>query len=233
MDHESAAPTAIYDRPILPPISSMDGFFASRSWPPPATSLASTSLTFPSVGSTNNNISMHESNTLSSPISHNKNEPWIPIPKQDNHPGNRSRLDYFTMTATANALSSAAAENYNQSDHHYRQNSLPHISTFRKNSITSSSSSSYQSPSDQNRSEQTNNAPPSSSSSATQSKNNNNNLINGSGINSSSHSTGNNNNTSIEMVLTPNSLSTPSIRSIERDIEEASTVFSSRIYNSI
>lgn len=206
MDHES---TIINhnNRPILPPISSMDGIFASRSWPPPATSLASTSLASPYAGSTSSNITMHENNTLS----RNKNEPWSPIPKQKEH---QRRLDYFTMTATANALSNAAAEDY----HHYRQNSLPQISTFRKNSITNSSSSSYHSLIDQN---QHNNTPPSSSSI--------NHLTNSGTTNSSN----NNNNASIELVLTPNSLSTPSIRSIERDIEEASFFFVLFLYTDL
>jgi hypothetical protein len=194
MDHES---TATISRPILPPISSMDGFLASRSWPPPATSLASTSLASPSAGSTSSNITMQESSTLSPPLSRNKHEPWSPIPKQkDNQP----KLDYFTMTANPSTLPSAA-ENYHYRDHHYRQNSLPQISTFRKSSI---SSSSYQSPSDQQRFEVDN---ASITSGATGS------------------SSTNNNNTSIELVLTPNSLSSPSIRNIERDIEEASFFF--------
>ncbi|KAG2204798.1 hypothetical protein INT47_004073, partial [Mucor saturninus] len=229
MDHEQTTPSNA-ERFILPPISSMDGFFASRSWPPPSTTIH-TSL---SSSTTSKNSYMD----MASPISRTTNDPWSPIP---NRPNDAQRLDYFTAGAsgasasttvpavpntgvtTTNTNSNSANSSYSslslspmdrddvryQSpyENHYRQKSLPQISTFRKNSINSIVSQ------------------PSTSSTTTLAINNQqpsgfryqpNNTVLSTSLpsNISQHTQ------PLEFVLTPSSLSTPSLRSIEKDIDQ-------------
>lgn len=283
MDHESTmTPKKVEgERPILPPISSMDGFFASRSWPPPATSLPTSSGSVVSPGSSSSYMSMQET-ILSPPITRNtatNSESWSPTPNRssnDFHPHNQPRLDYFTNTAASATINAAQSANNSSSasssstlspmdtdnirsqqtyvtdhnrDHHYRQNSLPHVSTFRKNSISSIISHQQQqqpataaTPITDQQSifrYQPNSTTPFSSSSASSSLINNLNTLaaatssssagaihnNSNNSSSSINSNNTNNNASIELVLAPTSLSTPSMRSTEKDIEEVSSFF--------
>lgn len=221
MDHEqSTASSAEIERLILPPISSMDGFFASRSWPPPSTTIH----TMLSSSSTSNNSYMD----IASPISRNNNEPWSPIPNKQNEPHSH-RLDYFTNTAAAPTSTNSSCSSLSLSpmdrddaryqgpynniyDNHFRQKSLPQISTFRKNSINSivsqptSTSAINQQPGFRY---QSNNSPLSTS-------------LPNSG--QSDMSTSSNHAQPLEFVLTPSSLSSPTLRSIEKDIDQVSCV---------
>ncbi|KAI8067707.1 uncharacterized protein B0P05DRAFT_203567 [Gilbertella persicaria] len=83
MDHEMPFRRDIQDRNrrlTLPPISSMDNGFASKSWPPPSTNLT------PSPGSTSSlTMQMQQSNILSPPLA-----------QTNEHPHSYPRVDYFT-----------------------------------------------------------------------------------------------------------------------------------------
>ncbi|CAO3631925.1 unnamed protein product [Mucor hiemalis] len=171
--HESATTTVSKNidsgKLKLPPISSMDSFFHSRSWPPPATTLSMDDSKINSISRGNNYMGIQE-RMLSSPLLKNSDEPaWSPVPNRsnDSHPHNQPRLDYFITSSSASNIattSTAAAaitpgsysstslssmerddtrflnslsHSNSDRDHHYRQNSLPQLSTFRKNSINS------------------------------------------------------------------------------------------------
>lgn len=230
MDHEPTITSNVKDeRLILPPISSMDGFFTSRSWPPPSTT----------IHTTLNSSSTSSYMDITSPsISQNNNEPWSPIPNKQND-DHSHRSDYFTTTATTTAAATSTNSSYsslslspmdrddirykgpynNSYESHYRQKSLPQISTFRKNSINSIIS------------QQPTAAPtinqqpvfryqPNSTLSSPLTKNSTH-VMNNYGQPDINIDTSNNTQP-FEFVLTPSSLSTPSLRSIEKDIEEVS-----------
>lgn len=243
MDHESTpTPTRVdSERLILPPISAMDGFFASRSWPPPSTTL-STIANKHTISPSSSNSYLLQENLLSP--TRNNNDPWSPNKQQsENQP---SRLDYFNTTSATNTTTTTTAlvntststnSSYsslplspmddisryqNDRDTHYRQSSLPQIPTFRKNSIHNIISPQQQLPTTSINQQsvfkyQPNNLTSSTTTTTTTLNNNH----------SSSSNSNNNNNITvapIEFVLTPNSLSTPSLRNIEKDIEEVSYI---------
>ncbi|KAI9246009.1 hypothetical protein EDC94DRAFT_665067 [Helicostylum pulchrum] len=240
MDHEPTPTTSKVDneRLILPPISTMDGFFASRSWPPPSTTLSTSSnahILSPS-GSNNSYMSMQE-NILSPSIPRNNNEPWSPIPNKQTD--NQSRIDYFTTRSTTTAVANASTNSsysslplspmdrddiryQNDRETHYRQNSLPQISTFRKNSINSIISPQQQSTTTSVNQQSVFKYQPNNNNSTSPSSANNTSFTSAAMNNysSSSSSTNTNSTAPVEFVLTPMSLSTPSLRNIEKDIEE-------------
>ncbi|CEP08540.1 hypothetical protein [Parasitella parasitica] len=152
------------ERLVLPPISSMNAGFTSKSWPPPPT------LSPSALSTTSSNITMQEISSINiSPIQHqpSNQEPWSPIPQaNENSQRQTNRLDYFTSAPSSSNHTLPAID---QHQYPYRQNSLPQISALTRDAIQHTNRAS--------------NAP-------------------------------------IEMVLTPASLSAPSIRTIERDIEQ-------------
>lgn len=174
------------ERLVLPPISSINAGFASRSWPPPST-LSPSALSTTSSNITMQEISSSNSNSINlSPIHHHQSsnqEPWSPIPNlNENAQNHTNRLDYFTSASPSSSnhtLPAIDQQHQHQHHYHYRQNSLPQISTLNRD---------------------------------VQQQQHYHQLYN----------QGSSNNASIELVLTPSSLSTPSIRSIERDIEQVS-----------
>lgn len=237
MDHEPT-PTTIKvvdnERLILPPISTMDGFFAGGSWPPPSRTLSISSNTHilsPS-GSNNSYMSMQE-NILFPSIARNNNEPWSPIPNKQ-QTDSQPRIDYFTTRSTTAVANNSTNSSYsslplspmdrddiryqNDRETHYRQNSLPQISTFRKNSINSMISSQQQPTTTSVNQQSVFRYQPNNNNSTSPSSANNTSFTS-SAMNhyssSSSSSTA-----PVEFVLTPMSLSTPSLRNIEKDIEE-------------
>ena len=162
------------ERLVLPPISSINANFTSRSWPPPST------LSPSALSTTSSNVTMQEVNSSSSnnlsPIQHqpSNQDPWSPIPNlNENSQHHNNRLDYFTSAppSSSNHTLSSVDQQQQQHHYHYRQNSLPQISTLNRDV---------------------------------------------------QYNQNNSTNASIELVLTPSSLSTPSIRSIEKDIEQVS-----------
>lgn len=236
MDHEPTTTESNTERFILPPISSMDGFFASRSWPPPSTTIHT------SLSSTTSKNSYMD---MASPVSRTTNDPWSPIP---NKPNDTQRLDYFTAgasgasaSATVPAVPNIGVTTNTKNTHstnssysslslspmdrddvryqspyesHYRQKSLPQISTFRKNSINSIVSQST------TNSSSTNVAIHNQQQSSSFRYQPNNTVLSTSlPSNISQHTQ------PLEFVLTPSSLSTPSLRSIEKDIDQVSLLF--------
>lgn len=205
MDHEPTPNTndnPIWnERPILPPILSMN--ITSGSWPPSSTSLPSTSLLSPSAASsTSSNTTMHEnSSILSSPLRRNNHlyDPWSPRNEEQN-----TRTDYFTSSSPSSsyqrpshALTSTFPSSPYQQHHHYRQNSAPQLLSSPQNNQRATnefSPSSYDSK-------------PTLAPIAALYEN-------------TTREDNNRNNLPIEMVLTLNSLSTPTLRNIENDIDQ-------------
>ncbi|KAL9559854.1 hypothetical protein MBANPS3_000234 [Mucor bainieri] len=185
MEHSNKAKDRISnERLVLPPISSINAGFASRSWPPPST-LSPSALSTTSSNITMQEVSSSTSNSINlSPIHHHQpsnQEPWSPIPNlNENTQNHTNRLDYFTSASPSSSnhtLPAIDQQQQHQHHYHYRQNSLPQISTFNRDGQQQQHHQHV-------------------------------------------YSQGSNSNASIELVLTPSSLSTPSIRSIERDIEQ-------------
>lgn len=186
MEHSNKAKDRISnERLVLPPISSINAGFASRSWPPPST------LSPSALSTTSSNITMQEISSSSSinlsPIHHHQpsnQEPWSPIPNLSENTQNlTNRLDYFTSASPSSSnhtLPTIDQQQQHQHHYHYRQNSLPQISTLNRDVQQQQQHHQHV------------------------------------------YSQGSSSNASIELVLTPSSLSTPSIRSIERDIEQVS-----------
>ncbi|KAG2232567.1 hypothetical protein INT48_000947 [Thamnidium elegans] len=240
MDHESTPTTSKVDneRLILPPISTMDGFFASRSWPPLSTTLSTNSNNthiLSTSGSNNSYMSMQETILSPSIPRNNNNESWSPIPNKQ-QTENQPRIDYFTTTSSTTVANTSTNSSYSSlplspmdrddiryRETHYRQNSLPQISTtLRKNSINSIISPQQQSTTTSVNQQSVFRYQPNNNNSTSPSSVNNT-SFNSAAMNNHSSSSGSNNtnNTApIEFVLTPMSLSTPSLRNIEKDIEE-------------
>ena len=152
------------ERFILPPITSMDSFFQSRSWPPPATSIspfhALNSEGGVSPASSSSYMSIQENLLSPPPPTQHDSSSWSPVSNRlsskEIHPHHQPRLDYFTTTSSSHSSShhstttpSGSSTPYietgarytsqnslNLRDSHHRQSSLPQLST-RRNSISS------------------------------------------------------------------------------------------------
>lgn len=221
----------------LPPISSMDSFYQSRSWPPPATSLSMDDNKIDTITRDSNYMSIQDRMITSPSLRHSDEPAWSPVPNRsnDSHPHNHPRLDYFITSSpssniapsnttaaatTPGSYPSASLSSMERDDarfsntlshissdreHHYRQNSLPQLSSFRKNSINSiKSPQQLQQPTTPTQPYQQSVFRYQTNSSAT----------------TPTSTTSSSTNYNYAAGSQGNSLSTPSLRSIENDIEE-------------
>lgn len=215
MDHESTLITnesrTRNERPTLPPILPMNSYLTSGSWPPPTNTLPSTSLLSPSLASTSSNITMHDnSSVLSSPLRRNTHlhDQWSPRNEE-----NQLRTDYFSSSSpsssyqrSGHAFSPYSSTNNQPYHPHYRQNSAPQLSASLHEERPS------RSPNEPNfgyrpSGSKLNLAPIPALYDNPREDNNR------------------NNNSPIELVLSLNSLSTPTLRNIEKDIDQVCMLY--------